>query len=66
MGAVKKATIYVNQDLHKVARIHAAETDKSMSDVFNEALGNYFSELDEDLSDIKEIKKGKKNPHSNG
>lgn len=62
MGAVKKATVYVDQDLHKAARIHAAETEKSMSDVINEALSSYFSDMEEDLSDLKEVKKREKEP----
>jgi hypothetical protein len=62
MGAVKKATIYVNPELHKAARIHAAEADLSMSDVVNEALASYFSEMEEDMADIKEVKKREKEP----
>jgi len=60
MGAVKKATVYVDQDLHKAARIHAAETEKSMSDVVNEALSAYFAEMVEGIADLKEIKKREK------
>lgn len=37
MSAAKKVTIYVSKDLHKAARIHAAESEKSLSDVVNEA-----------------------------
>lgn len=62
MGAVKKATIYVDPDLHKAARIHAAEADKSMSDIVNEALASYFAEMAEDMSDLKDIKKREKEP----
>ena len=53
MGALKKATIYFDSDLHKAARVHAAESDTSVSDIVNDALSAYFSELDEDLKDIK-------------
>lgn len=57
MGALKKATIYVDSELHKAARVHAAESDTSVSDIVNEALSAYFSELDEDLRDIKKRSK---------
>jgi len=53
MGALKKATIYFDSDLHTAVRIHAAESDTSVSDIVNDALSAYFSELDEDLTDLK-------------
>jgi hypothetical protein len=53
MGALKKATIYFDPDLHKAARVHAAGSDTSVSDIVNDALSAYFSELDKDLKDIK-------------
>ena len=56
MSAVKKATLYVDYALHKAARIHAAETDQSVSDVVNEALAIYFAELQDDLNEIKKRK----------
>lgn len=62
MGAVKKATVYVNQDLHKAARIHAAESDQSLSDVINEALASYFADMQDDIEDLKEIKKRENEP----
>ncbi len=62
MGAVKKATLYVDQALHKAARIHAAESEKSMSDVVNEALSAYFAEMAENMMALKEIKKREKEP----
>ena len=64
MGAVKKATIYVNPELYKAARVHAAATEKSVSDIVNDALSSYFSELDEELEDIKDIKKRIKEPRT--
>ena len=62
MGAVKKATVYFEQDLHKAARVHAAGSDKSMSDVVNEALAVYFADMQEDIEDLKELKKREKEP----
>jgi hypothetical protein len=62
MGAVKKATVYVNPDLHKAARVHAAESDISLSDVVNEALAAYFVEMNEDIDDLKDLKKRSNEP----
>lgn len=62
MGAVKKATVYVDQDLHKAARIHAAESDQSLSDVINEALASYFADVQDDIDDINTIKNREKEP----
>ena len=62
MGAVKKATIYVDPEMHRAARIYAAGEDLSISDVVNKALAAYFSDLAEDLEDIKTIKKRKNEP----
>lgn len=62
MGAVKKATVYVDQDLHKAARIHAAESDQSLSDVINDALASYFADIQDDIDDLAVIKKREKEP----
>lgn len=62
MSAAKKATVYVDSNLHKAARIHAAESEKSLSDVVNEALASYFADMNDDIADLKVIKKREKEP----
>lgn len=62
MGAIKKATVYVEESLHKAARIHAAELEKFLSDVVNEALASYFSDLQDDYDDLKVVKSREKEP----
>ena len=47
---MSKATLYLNDRIHKALRMKAAETSRSMSDLVNEALE---SSLLEDLEDIE-------------
>ena len=49
-----KATLYIEEEIHKALRIKAAETRQSMSDLVNEALRMSLSEDFEDISDWKE------------
>lgn len=44
-----KATLYLDESVHKALRIKAAETRQSMSDLVNDALK---ASLQEDLEDI--------------
>lgn len=50
----KRATIYFDSDLHKALRLKAAETEKSMSDVVNDAVRILLAEDAEDLQAIEE------------
>ena len=50
----KRATIYFDSDLHKALRLKAVETEKSMSDVVNDAVRILLSEDAEDLQAIEE------------
>ena len=47
---MSKATLYLNDDIHKALRMKAAETSRSMSDLVNDALE---ASLLEDLEDIE-------------
>jgi plasmid stability protein len=38
MSTSRRATIYLDADLHRALRLKAAETDKSVSDLVNEAV----------------------------
>jgi len=51
---VSKATVYLDDDLHRALRLKSAETRESMSDLVNEALRVLLAEDLEDLSDWHE------------
>jgi plasmid stability protein len=50
----KRATIYLDQALHKALRIKAAETSRSMSEIVNEAVKQSLAEDAEDLAAFEE------------
>ena len=45
----KRATVYFDPDLHRALRVKAAEVDRSMSDLVNEAVMLSLAEDAEDL-----------------
>ncbi|MFB0515079.1 MAG: ribbon-helix-helix protein, CopG family [Candidatus Neomarinimicrobiota bacterium] len=51
---VKRTTIYLDSRLHKALRLKAAETDRSISDLVNEALRLSLAEELEDLAAFDE------------
>ena len=50
----KRATIYLDPDLHKALRLKAVETSRSMSDLVNEAVKEALAEDAEDLATFDE------------
>ncbi|MHC4472421.1 MAG: CopG family transcriptional regulator [Planctomycetota bacterium] len=50
----KKATIYLDGDLHRALRIKAAETDRTMSELVSDAVRKSLSEDAEDLAAFEE------------
>ena len=54
--ASKKATIYLDTELHRALRIKAAETDHSMSELINEAVKLSLREDAVDLAAFEERK----------
>ena len=50
----KRATVYFDPALHKALRLKAAETERSVSDVVNEAVRTLLSEDAEDLAALNE------------
>lgn len=56
---MSKATLYLDDSLHKALRIKAAETRQSMSDLVNDALKMVLREDLEDISDWKIRRKEK-------
>lgn len=49
-NAQKRATVYFDPRLHQALRIKAAETDRSVSDLVNEAVKLSLAEDAEDLA----------------
>ena len=52
----KRATVYFDPDLHRALRLKAAETDRSVSDLVNEAVKTSLAEDADDLAafDLRE------------
>jgi len=51
---LKRATIYFEPEIHRALRLKAAETDRSVSDLVNEAVQLSLSEDAEDLAAFDE------------
>jgi len=45
----KQATIYFNEDIHKALRLKAAGTNRSISDIVNEAVKSLLAEDQKNL-----------------
>ncbi|MFT5141102.1 MAG: hypothetical protein ACI9CB_002773 [Rhodothermales bacterium] len=50
----KRATVYFDPVLHRALRLKAAETDRSLSEIVNEAVKISLSEDAEDLAAFEE------------
>lgn len=53
-NATKRSTIYFDPPLHRALRLKAAETDRSLSDLVNDAVRRSLSEDAEDLAAFEE------------
>ena len=51
---MKRATIYVDANLHRALRVKAAQTDRTISDLVNEAVRLSLAEDAEDLAAFEE------------
>jgi len=56
---VKRATVYLESDLHKALRLKAVETSRSISDLVNSAVKEALAE---DAEDIAAFEKRAKEP----
>lgn len=54
MSDPKRATIYFDPDIHRALRMKAAETDRSISEMVNDAVRLALSEDAEDLAAFEE------------
>lgn len=52
--AVKRATVYFDSQIHRALRIKAAETDRSISELVNDAVRLNLAEDAEDLAAFEE------------
>ena len=53
-GAQKRATVYFDPELHRALRLKAVETDRSLSELVNEAVKLTLAEDAEDLAAFEE------------
>lgn len=51
---VKRATVYLESGLHKAVRLKSAYTNRTMSDIVNQALRDALREDEEDLAAFDE------------
>jgi predicted transcriptional regulator len=59
MATPKRSTIYFDPEIHRALRQKAAATDRSMSDVVNEAVRQTLSE---DAADLEAFEKRRREP----
>lgn len=52
--AARRATIYLDPDLHKVPRLESVETSKSLSELVNDAAREALAEDAEDITAFEE------------
>ena len=54
MGASRRATVYLDAELHRALRLKAADTDYSLSELVNNAVRQSLLEDAEDLAAFEE------------
>ncbi len=54
--STKRATVYLESDLHRALRIKAAQVEKTVSELINGAVRSSLSEDEEDLAAFEERK----------
>ena len=59
MSVAKRATVYFESDVHRALRLKSAETDRSVSDLVNEAVR---AKLAEDAEDLQTFRQRAKEP----
>ena len=53
MSSSRRATVYLDPELHRALRIKAAETDRSISNLVNSAVRQTLTEDAEDLATFR-------------
>ena len=60
MGAIKKrATVYFDPEIHKILKLKAVETSRSISEIIDTAVRHDLAEDEEDLRAFSKRKKRK-------
>jgi hypothetical protein len=59
MEQAKRATVYFDTAVHRALRLKSAETDRSVSELVNEAVR---AQLAEDAEDLEVLRRRKKEP----
>lgn len=59
MATPKRATVYFEADVHRALRLKAAASDRSISEMVNDAVKSALAEDAEDLAAFAERKKEK-------
>jgi hypothetical protein len=54
MSSLKRATVYFDADVHRALRLKAASSDKTISDMVNDAVKLSLAEDAEDLAAFEE------------
>lgn len=57
MTAAKRATVYLDPELHRALRVKSAETDRTISDLVNEAVRSNLADDADDLDAFREREK---------
>jgi hypothetical protein len=60
---MKRATIYLEDDIHRALKLKSVEADKTISHLVNEAIRTTLAEDLDDLADIKDRNKEKTISH---
>jgi hypothetical protein len=60
MSSTKRATVYFQPEIHRALRLKAASSDKSISDMVNDAVK---LTLAEDAEDLEAFEKRKREPN---
>ena len=60
MSSAKRATVYFEPEIHRALRLKAAASDKSISDMVNDAVK---LSLAEDAEDLEAFEKRKREPN---
>jgi hypothetical protein len=53
MGLAKRATVYLEPEIHRALRLKSVEADRSVSDLVNDAVRRSLSEDTDDLASFR-------------
>ena len=62
MSASKRSTVYLEPTLHRALRLKSAETDRTISDLVNDAVREALAEDADDLAAIASRKREPRRP----